>query len=305
MKETTVDCSRSAVGSPKVVTGKMPFMGHETFYRIVGEPSDKAPLLLIHGGPGSTHNYFEVLDDLAATTGRQIISYDQIGCGESYVEGQTELWTLETWEDELEALRQHLGLSRLHLLGQSWGGMLIIAYLIDRRPEGVDSVILSSTLSSSSLWSHEQHRLISFMPQHEQAAIAKAVETGNYDDDAYLKANDHYTALHADEITENSPECFRRKKRFGTESYIAAWGPNEYTPTGTLKDFEYTDRLKEIAQPALIISGTNDECTPLVAKTMFDRIPNARWELLDGARHMTFIDQPDNYKRILADWLNA
>ncbi len=305
MKETTVDCSRSAVGSPKVVTGKMPFMGHETFYRIVGEPSDKAPLLLIHGGPGSTHNYFEVLDDLAATTGRQIISYDQIGCGESYVEGQPELWTLETWEDELEALRQHLGLSRLHLLGQSWGGMLIIAYLIDRRPEGVDSVILSSTLSSSSLWSHEQHRLISFMPQHEQAAIAKAVETGNYDDDAYLKANDHYTALHADEITKNSPECFRRKKRFGTESYIAAWGPNEYTPTGTLKDFEYTDRLKEIAQPALIISGTNDECTPLVAKTMFDRIPNARWELLDGARHMTFIDQPDNYKRILADWLNT
>lgn len=77
-----------------VTEGKMPFMGYETYYRIVGEKTSNAPLLLIHGGPGSTHNYFEVLDELALTTGRQIISYDQLGCGESYVEGHPELWTL-------------------------------------------------------------------------------------------------------------------------------------------------------------------------------------------------------------------
>lgn len=287
----------------KVITGKMPFKGFETFYRIVGEESDNAPLLLIHGGPGSTHNYFEVLDDLAATTHRQVISYDQIGCGESYVEGHPELWTLETWIEELKALRDYLHLDKVHLLGQSWGGMLIIAYLIDCKPSGIESVILSSTLPSSALWSHEQQRLISFMPQDEQEAIAKAVETGDFNDEAYLKANDHYTALHADEINESTPECFRRKKQFGTESYIVAWGPNEYTPTGTLKDFEYTDRLKEIKEPTMIISGTNDECTPLIAKTMYDRIPDAQWQLLDGARHMTFIDQTENYKRILTAWL--
>ncbi len=288
-----------------VEEGRMPFMGFETYYRIVGEKTDNAPLLLIHGGPGSTHNYFEVLDELAETTGRQVISYDQLGCGESYVEGHPGLWTQQTWEDELDALRQHLHLDRVHLLGQSWGGMLIIAYLIDRRPEGVESVILSSTLSSSALWSHEQQRLISFMPAAEQQAIARAVATGDFEDPDYLKANDHYTALHADEITEATPECFRRKKRFGTEAYVAAWGPNEYTPTGTLKDFEYTDRLGEIGQRTLIISGTNDECTPLIAKTMYDRIPQSRWELLDGARHMTFIDQTENYKALLAEWLAA
>lgn len=209
----------------KVVTGKMPFRGFETYYRIVGEKTDKAPLLLLHGGPGSTHNYFEVLDELALTTGRQVISYDQIGCGESYVEGHPELWNLQTWEDELDALREHLGLDHVHLLGQSWGGMLIIGYLIDRQPQGIESIILSSTLSSSSLWGREQQRLISFMPEEEQRAIARAVATGNYDDPDYLKANDHYTALHADEINEESPECFRRKKRFGLESYVVAWGP--------------------------------------------------------------------------------
>lgn len=289
----------------EIQDGFMPFRGFRTYYRIVGKKSDKAPLLLIHGGPGSTHNYFEVLDPLAETTGRQIISYDQIGCGESHLDGHAELWTLQTWMDELSTLRRHLHLDRVHLLGQSWGGMLIIAYLVDCQPEGVESAILSSTLPSSSLWSREQQRLISFMPDEEQKAIADAVRTGDFDNPDYVKANDHYTALHADEITDASPECFRRKKRFGMESYITAWGPNEYTPTGTLKDFEYTGRLHEIRQPTLIISGTNDECTPLVAKTMFDRIPNARWELLDGARHMTFIDQPERYRQLLAEWLGS
>lgn len=282
----------------------MPFLGHETYYRIVGKPTVQAPLLLIHGGPGSTHNYFEVLDSLAEETHRQVISYDQIGCGESYLDGHKELWNLNTWTEELIALRCHLDLSRVHLLGQSWGGMLIIAYLIDRQPQGVESAILSSTLPSSSLWSREQQRLISFMPDHEQRAIVAAMSSGDFSNPDYLRANDHYTVLHADKITGTSPECLRRKKRFGTESYITAWGPNEYTPTGTLKNFEYTDRLGKIRQPTLVISGTNDECTPLIAKTMTDRIPNSRWQLLDGARHMTFIDQTDVYKRLLAEWLS-
>ncbi len=288
----------------KILEGKMPFKGFETYYRIVGDETANPPLLLLHGGPGSTHNYFEVLDSLAETTHRQVISYDQLGCGESFVEGHPELWTLQTWMDELEALRAWLNLDKVHLLGQSWGGMLIIAYLIDRKPNGIASAILSSTLSSSALWSHEQHRLISFMSREEQEAIAKATKSGCFDDSEYLRANEHYTALHACEITADSPECLRRKKRFGMESYIEAWGPNEYTPTGTLKDFDYTAKLNTIHTPTLIISGTNDECTPLIAKTMYDGIEGSEWELLDGARHMTFIDQTENYKSVLTRWLS-
>ena len=88
----------------KITEGYMPFLGHQTYYRIAGECRDgKAPLLLLHGGPGSTHNYFEVLDALA-DTGRAIISYDQIGCGNSYLDGHPELWTL----DFLAALKRIL-----------------------------------------------------------------------------------------------------------------------------------------------------------------------------------------------------
>ena len=94
----------------KIVEGYMPFLEYQTYYRIVGEKTDKAPLVLLHGGPGSTHNYFEVLDRLAEEDGRQIIMYDQIGCGNSYVDGRPDLWNAETWANELIALRKHLGI---------------------------------------------------------------------------------------------------------------------------------------------------------------------------------------------------
>ena len=95
-----------------------------------------------------------------------------------------------------------------------------------------------------------------------------------------------------------------RPKRSGKEAYLYGWGPNEYNPTGSLGNWEYTDRLDQIKCPALIISGTNDLCTPLIAKTMYDRIPDARWELFGGCRHMCFVEDTERYIRLLAGWLD-
>ena len=289
----------------KITEGYMPYLGYQTYYRIVGEcKGNKKPLLLLHGGPGSTHNYFEVLDRLA-DEGRAIISYDQIGCGNSYVDGHPELWCSETWDNELIQLRKHLGLDEVHILGQSWGGMLAIEYLCDYKPEGVKSVILSSTLPSAELWAHEQHRMIKFMSQEDQDAIAKAEETGNFDDPAYLAANDRFMLLHcAGEVTEDSPECLRRPVKKGGEAYVVGWGPNEFTPQGTLKDYDVTEQLKDIKEPTLVINGGNDLCTPYIAKYMYDRIPNAEWELFRECRHMCFVEDNDNYVELMKEWLN-
>ena len=212
--------------------GYMPYLGYQTYYRIVGEPSDKPALLLLHGGPGSTHNYFEVLDRIA-DTGRQVISYDQIGCGNSYLDGHPELWTQETWINELIALREHLHLSQIHLLGQSWGAMQAIAYIIDCQPKGIKSVILSSGHASSSLWASEQHRLIKYMSEEDQEAIRRAEATGKWDDPDYLR----------------------------------------------------------------------DICTPVVAASLFENIPNSHWEVFKGARHTCFVEQTDKYCEILENWL--
>jgi proline iminopeptidase len=286
----------------RITEGYMPFIGHRTYYRIVGEASDKAPLLLLHGGPGSTHNYFEVLDCMA-DTGRQVISYDQIGCGNSYLDGHPELWTQQTWIDELIAIREYLHLDTVHILGQSWGAMQAIAYAIDQKPTGIKSLILSSGHASSSLWASEQHRLIHYMSREDQAAIRRAEATGNWQDPAYLRANDHYYQLYVTSVDENTPECVRRPKRSGTEAYLYGWGPNEYQPLGSLKNFEYTGKLHEITQPTLICSGTRDICTPVVAASLYENIPGSRWHLFRGARHMCFVDAHQEYCQVLSSWL--
>lgn len=286
----------------KVTEGYMPFLNYQTYYRIVGEESEKTPLLFLHGGPGSTHNYFELLDELAED-GRQLVMYDQLGCGLSSIPDKPELWTAKTWLDELIALREYLGLERVHILGQSWGGMLLIKYMCDKQPSGVESIILSSTLSSAELWKQEQHRLIKLMDEKEQEAIAYAEANNDFSKPEYLKANDIFMQRHAGDMpTKTSPEPLRRQKTRGEQAYLYAWGPNEFFPMGALKTFDYTAQLHQIKVPALIISGADDLCTPVIAKTMYDEIPNATWELFKHSRHMPFVEERDKYINVLTSW---
>ena len=286
--------------------GYMPFLGYKTYYRVVGKNTgNKKPLVLLHGGPGSTHNYFEVLDRIAEEDGRQLVMYDQIGCGNSYVENRPDLWNSKVWIEELIELRKHLGLDEIHLLGQSWGGMQTLEYVCNYKPEGLKSIILSSTLPASWLWAEEAQRMIAQMPQDMQDAIKKATESGDYSSPEYQAAEAEYMRQHcAGEVTENDPECLRRPKKAGRESYVVGWGPNEFTPLGSLKDYDVIDQLGDIKEPALIINGGNDLCTPYVAKFMYDRIPNSEWELFRTCRHMCFVEDNDHYVEVLKKWMN-
>ena len=185
-----------------ITEGYMPFMGYQTYYRLSGDlNSKKTPLILCHGGPGSTHNYFEVLDQTAEEDGRMFVMYDQIGCGNSYLDGHPELWNADTWVRELIALREHLGLNECHLLGQSWGGMRILAYICNYAHSGVKSLILSSTLASSKIWGMEQARMIRELPEDMQEAIAEANKTGNYDTPELKRAE---AALRVDNVNDES-----------------------------------------------------------------------------------------------------
>lgn len=290
----------------EIKEGKIPFKGFETYYRIVNPKGKKTPLLFLHGGPGSTHNYFEILDSIAEEDDRVLIMYDQIGCGESMITGHPELFNAETWLDELETLRKELKLEKVHILGQSWGGMLAIWYAIERKPKGVKSYILSSTLSSAKLWKEEQYRRINrFVPESMREAIFKADISKDYSSKEYLEALDLFMTWYCGgPFPDDAPECLKRPKKSGKEAYIVGWGQNEFSPTGTLSHYEFTDRLNEIKEPCLVTSGQMDLSSPYISKTMYDRIPNSEWELFQYSRHMPYIDENEKYKRVLLKWMN-
>src|SRR6188768_1820312 len=116
----------------KIEEGFVPFRGYRTWYRAVRPEGSETgpPLLTLHGGPGAGSDYLEPFEALAAN-GRRVIFYDQLGCSRSAVSEahDASMWTVELFVEEVDAVRRHLGLDRLHILGQSWGGMLLMEYL--------------------------------------------------------------------------------------------------------------------------------------------------------------------------------
>lgn len=289
----------------KIEEGYMPFRGYQTYYRIVGEANpDKAPLLLIHGGPGSSHNYFELMDDYAET-GRQLIMYDQVGCGKSSLPEDPAVYVKETWVAELMALREYLHLDQVHMMGQSWGGMLEMYYMTSFDPQGVKSVMINGSPASIKLWTKEQHRLISYLSYEDREAIAEAERTGDFTGAKYLAANERYMDRYCwDHPTAASPEPLRRPTN-GQRASLIAEGPNEFTENGTVSDFEVTDDLHKIHVPVLVTNGTDDLCTPLIAKSVYDHIPGAQWHLFGNSRHLALLDQHDEFINVLDTWLNA
>jgi proline-specific peptidase len=126
----------------KITEGTIPFKGYHTWYRRAGPPGQgKIPLLVLHGGPGVTHSYMKSLDDLAEQ-GRELIYYDQIGCGNSPGPDDDDFYSMELFEEELATLQE------VHILGQSWGGMLLMGYMITKKPRGVKSIVLSCAPAS-------------------------------------------------------------------------------------------------------------------------------------------------------------
>ena len=166
--------------------------------------------------------------------------YDQIGCGLPQCPIIPESIRLRPGCGTKE-LRERLHLDQIHLLGQSWGGMLAIMYLCDEMPAGIKSLILSSTLLMP-IMGQEQHRLISFMSKEDQEVIAQAEAANDFTGDAYQRVNARFMELHAAAASdENAPEYLWREKTLANWP-INVWGPNEFTPTGNLKDYDYTNK---------------------------------------------------------------
>jgi proline iminopeptidase len=279
----------------------VPFRGYRTWYRVVGEPAAvKDPLLCLHGGPGSTHNYFAPLEWLAAD-GRTVIVYDQLGCGRS--DRPTDVtWTVDLFRDEVQAVRDALGLEHVHLLGTSWGGMLALEHALARTGE-LTSLVLSSTLASAAEWVREVAKLRDAMPPDVVEAFARADREGVYEGPEWDAADDAFSARHFYRGRARPPEIERMLAERSKVAYRAMWGPNEWTATGPMRDWDVRGRLGEIDVPTLVIRGAHDLCTPPVAETLVRGITGARLVVFEHSSHTPVLEETERYLQVVRDFI--
>lgn len=285
--------------------GYIPFHGYQTWYRIVGdgEQPGKLPLLVLHGGPGATHDYLESVEALAGT-GRRVILYDQLGCGKSATPPNPAAWTVELYVEEVGAVRRALGLDRVHVLGQSWGGMLGMEYALTQ-PEGLASLIVADSPASMRQWVAEANRLRAELPPGVQRTLLQHEEAGTTDDPAYEEAMLVFYRRHVCRV-DPWPEYVQRafaNIEANPEVYHTMNGPSEFHVVGTLKDWDITGRLGEIRVPTLIISGRYDEATPAIAETVHKGIAGSEWVLFEHSSHMPHAEEPQRFMQVLADFL--
>jgi L-proline amide hydrolase len=295
------------MANDNVFEGSVPFGEWSTWYRVTGDlDSGMTPLVVVHGGPGCTHDYVLNIADVAKS-GRAVVHYDQIGGGRSthLPERGGDFWTVQLFLDELDNLLDSLGIADdYHLLGQSWGGMLGAEHAI-LQPEGLRSLVISNSPASMALWSSEAKILRGQLPPEVEAALDRHEADGTTDDPEYLAAAQVYYDEHVCRVVPNPPEVVRTFEMLTEDPtvYHTMNGPNEFFCIGTLKDWSVVDRVQRIVAPTLLLSGRFDEATPGTVQPYFDAIPDVRWEIFETSSHMPFIEERERYMSVVDDFL--
>ena len=274
--------------------------GGRVYYHVMGG-GDRVPLILLHGGPGGRSCAFEVLRGLAVD--RRVIRYDQLGSGQSDRPDDLNLWRAERFVDGLDAVRKALGLTRLHILGHSWGGALATEYLLTKGKDGVVSVTLSSPLISTPQWLADARRLRSTLPDDVQATLNKCETVETADDPACRAANDVFEEhfVRGAKTLPAVPVC--DGIRGGDAVYRHMWGPAEFTSTGNLRDYDRSDRLPELTLPVLFLSGRHDEAAPDTVAGFQRRVAGAQMHVFEQSAHSTYRTETDEYIRIVRQFL--
>jgi proline iminopeptidase len=259
------------------------------------------PLMIVHGGPGASHDYFlPYLLPLARHN--RLIFIDERGSGRSQKLEDASAYTVENMVEDVEAVRQALGLGKISLLGHSYGGALAQVYAL-KYQKNLSHLILASTWSSTVELNKVFVRMKENMPAELRERIDKMEAEGLYghglDYQKNRYTNDYMVAAWGEGyfpyVYQNRPDPNYDPVAGGNISwdlYREMWGSHgEYVVDGNLKSVEYTERLASIKVPTLILVGDHDECDPSLAEAMHARIAGSKIVIFPKAGHMTFVDQ--------------
>lgn len=277
------------------------FKGYKTWYTVHGGDQAAVPLFVVHGGPGYPHNVLNNTAELAKD-GYPVILYDQLGCGLSDRPEDLSLWNIDTFLEELDALREHLGFDKINLLGQSWGGSLVIEYCL-KYGNHVNKLILHSPLVDTKLWVEEADKLKDQLPNGQGDRMRELEQTGNTDGTEYGQLSNLFDETFVMRTRPKPQDYLDSGKGMGLTVYNTMWGPSEAFATGNLKNWSAIDRLGNIRQDTLLISGKFDEATPKQMQIIVDNIPNISWKLFENSSHCANLEEPEKYISIVSDFL--
>jgi proline iminopeptidase len=282
------------------------------YYMTVGRG---APLLIVHGGPGASHDYFlPYLLPLARHN--RLIFIDERGSGKSESLEDPKGYTVENMVEDVEAVRQGLALGRISLLGHSYGGVLAQAYAL-KYQNNLTHLILASTFPSTKQMNEVFARMKEKMDPELRERIDKMEKEGlfghgkDYEKNRYT--SDYMIAAWGEGyfpyLYHNRPDPNYDPIQNGVMSwdlYREMWGSDgEFVIDGNLKSVEYVDQLPSVHVPTLIIAGDHDECDPSLSQEMHEKIAGSQIVILPGSGHMTFVDQPNLFIASVDGFLHA
>lgn len=282
------------------IEGYIQVAGGKVWYKKSGE-NNRIPLVILHGGPGFPHDYLEALEDLEDE--REVVFYDQLGCGKSDRPNDNNLWTIDRFVRELEEVLSFLKLDKYHILGQSWGTALAVSFAL-KNPSSLKSLVLADSYLSTPLWIRDVKRLEKTLPKDIQEIMKKHENEKTTDSAEYEQATKEFVKRFVTRL-DNPSEALRKSIAGKNDDiYKYMWGAQESSITGNLKDFDATNKLSEIKIPVLFVCGRYDEATPESTEYYKSLIPNSEIKIFENSAHMPFLSERELFIKTIREFLN-
>ena len=258
-------------------------------------------VLLLHGGPGLTHEYFECMESFLPQAGIEFYYYDQLGSHYSDHPSDTALWSVERYTDEVEEVRKGLGLDSFYLLGHSWGGMLTMEYAV-KSPDHRRGCIISNMTASIPDYVVYINKLRDKQPGEEVVAMKKYEGANKSDDPEYQKLVQKLYNQYICRLSEWPEPLSRSFVHINSQVYNTMQGNNEFVVTGKFKNWNAWDKIPHIKCPTLVIGADYDEMDPKEIEKMGKLIPGAQVLMCKGS-HMSMWDDQQHYMEGLVKFL--
>jgi len=272
--------------------------------RIGNNPKTK--VLLLNGGPGCTHEYFECFESFFPKEGIEFIYYDQLACGNSDNPKDTSLYDLDRYVDEVEQLREALGLdhSNFYLLGHSWGGILAMQYAL-KHQANMKGLIISNMMASCPLYGKYAQDVLSKQMDPVVLDSVRAIEKRkDFSNPRYMELLlPNFYMKHICRLPEYPEPVARSFNKLNSELYTIMQGPSEFGISGKLTNWDVSKELKNIKIPTLVIGATYDTMDPKYMEWMSQQIPGSTFLLCANGSHMCMWDDQATYFKGLIKFL--